>query len=141
MCCSDHGKSSSRQVSDSLRHQTRARRHGLTVSGMGINGLEKTEGNPDVDGDYMQVWLEPAVEKWPDNRSCSEDHNFERMCVFCCKTERCGIFVMELVNMLVEQGSVEELVSCGYRASIRFRGVGAGARGSTNRNNGTCPRR
>ena len=90
---------------------------------MGINGLEKTEGNPDVDGDYMQVWLEPAVEKRSKNRSCSEDHNFERMCVFCSETERCGIFVMELVNMLVEQGCVEELVSCGYRTSIRFRGA------------------
>jgi len=37
-------------------------RPGEVVSGMGINGLEKTEGDPDVDGDYVQVWLDPAVE-------------------------------------------------------------------------------
>jgi hypothetical protein len=56
------------KVSASLRHPTRAQRHELTVSGMGIDGLEKTEGDPDVDSDDVQVWLEPAVEQWPNNR-------------------------------------------------------------------------
>jgi len=85
-------------------------RPGKVISGMGIDGLEKTEGDPNVDGDYMQVWLEPAVEKRPENSSRSEDHDFERMCVFRSETEGRGIFVMELVNMFVEQGCVEELM-------------------------------
>ena len=92
---------------------------------MGIDGLEKTEGNPNIDGDYMQVWLEPAVEKWPENSSRSEDHDFERMCVFRSETEGRGIFVMELMNMFVEQGCVKELMGCRpKRALIRFRSWG-----------------
>ena len=34
----------------------------LTVSRMGIDSLEKAEGDPHVDGDDVQVGLEPAVE-------------------------------------------------------------------------------
>lgn len=82
---------------------------------MGINGLEKTEGDPDVDGDYVQVLLDPAVEQWSENCPRSEDHDFERMCVLGGKTEGCGILVVELVNMFVKQGCVEELMSCGNR--------------------------
>jgi len=82
---------------------------------MGIDGLEETEGNPDVDGDYVQVWLEPAVEQWSENCTRSEDHDFERMCVLGGEAEGCGILVVELVNMLVKQGCVEELMSCGNR--------------------------
>jgi hypothetical protein len=89
----------------------RARRYRLTVSGMGIDGLEKTEGDPDVDGDYVQVWLDPAVEQRSKNCPCSEDHDFERMCVLGGETERCGILVVELVNVFVKQGRVEELMS------------------------------
>jgi hypothetical protein len=99
MCWSDQGKSSREKVSDWLRQK---KQDELTISGMGIDGLEKTEGDPNVDGDYMQVWLEPTVEKWPENSSRSEDHDFERMCVFRSETEGRGIFVMELVNMFVE---------------------------------------
>lgn len=35
----------------------------LTVAGVGVDGLKKTEGNPDVDGDDVQVWPEPAIEQ------------------------------------------------------------------------------
>lgn len=80
----------------------RAQRYRLTISGMGINGLEKTEGDPDVDGDYVQVWLDPAVEQWSENCPRSKDHDFERMCVLGGETEGCGILVVELVNMFVK---------------------------------------
>ena len=93
---------------------------------MGINGLEKTEGDPDVDGDYVQVRLEPAVEQWSENCPRSKDHDFERMCVLGGETERSGILVVELVNMFVKQRCVEELMSCGNKigrsASERDRG-------------------
>ena len=69
---------------------------------MSIDGLEKTERDPDVDGDYVQVWLEPTVEQWPENRSRSEDHDFERMSVFRGEAEGCGILVVEFVDMFVE---------------------------------------
>lgn len=93
----------------------RARRHILTVSGMGINGLEKAEGDPYIDGDYVQVLFEPAVEQWSGNCPCSKDHDFERMCVLGGETKGCRILVVELVNMFVKQGRVEELMSCRNR--------------------------
>ena len=102
----------------------RARRHRLTVSGMGIDGLEKTEGDPDVDGDYVQVWLDPAVEQWSENCPCSKDHHFERMCVLGGETEGCGIFVVELVNMFVKQGCMKELMSCRNREGCVREGRG-----------------
>jgi hypothetical protein len=105
MCWSDQGKSSrgKRSVSDSSSSSSAGgRRHKPTVSGMGINGLEKAEGNPDVDGDYVQVLLDPAVEQWSENCPRSKDHDFERMCVLGGETKGCGILVVELVNMFVK---------------------------------------
>jgi hypothetical protein len=69
---------------------------------VGIDGLEETEGDPDVDSDDVQVWLEPAVEQRPEDRARSENHDFERMRVFRGKAERRGVLVMELVNVLVK---------------------------------------
>ena len=108
---------------------------------MRIDGLEKTEGDPDVDGDYVQVWLDPAVEQWSENCPGSKDHDFERMCVLGGETEGCGILVVKLVNMFIKQGCVQELMSCGNRegASAEGRGKQTGER--TNRNSGTYPRR
>jgi len=80
---------------------------------MSIDGLEKTESDPYIDGDDVQVWLEPAPEQRSDNCSRTEDHDFERMGVFRSQTERRGVFVVELVNVLVEHGRVEELMGCG----------------------------
>ena len=77
---------------------------------MGIDGLEKTEGDPDVDGDYVQVRLDPAVEKWSENCPRPKDHDFERMCVLGGEAEGRGILVVELVNMFVKQRCVEELM-------------------------------
>lgn len=111
---------------------------------MGVDGLEKTEADPDVDGDDVQVWLEPAVEEWPANRPRSEDHDFKRMCVFRGETEGCGIFVVELVNVFIEQGCMEELVCCRHKDVRQYGSKGlrqASAGRSTNRNSGTCPRR
>ena len=49
---------------------------------MGIDRLEKTESDPYVDGDDVQVWFKPAPEQRSDNGSGAEDHNFERMSIF-----------------------------------------------------------
>ncbi len=69
---------------------------------MGVDRLEKTEGDPDVDGDYVQVRLDPAVKQWSKNCPRSEYHDFERVCVFRGETEGRRIFMVELVNMFVE---------------------------------------
>jgi hypothetical protein len=73
---------------------------------MGVDGLEKTEGDPDVDGDYVQVRLDPAVKQWSKNCPRSEYHDFERVhiprrdrraqniyggaCEYVCRVRACG---------------------------------------------------
>ncbi len=52
---------------------------GLTVSRMGIDGLEETEGDPYEDGDGVNVSLEQTVEQWSENCSQPEDQDFEWM--------------------------------------------------------------
>lgn len=109
---------------------------------MRIDGLEKTEGDPDVDGHYVQVWLDPAVEQRSENCARSEDHDFQRVCVLGSETERRGILVVELVDVFVEQGRVEELMSCGKKTwSAEGRGTRTANGEWTNRNSGTCPQR
>lgn len=64
------------------------------------------------------------------------------MSVFRGEAKRCGILVVEFVNMFVEQGRVEQLMSCGHREVRQYGSKKRGKRGgSTNRNSGTCPRR
>ena len=82
---------------------------------MGIDGLEKSEGDPDVDGDYVQVLPDPAVEQWSENCPRSKDHDLERMCVLGGEPEGRRILVVELVDMFVKQGCVEELMGYGNR--------------------------
>lgn len=78
---------------------------------MRIDGLEETKGDPNVDRDDVHVLSDLAVQQRPENRSCSENHHFERMRVLRSKAERSGVFMVQLVDMLIEHGRVEELVS------------------------------
>jgi len=78
-----------------------------------VDGLEETKGDPNVNRNDVQVLSELAVQQRPENRSCSENHHFERMRVLRSKTERSRVFMMQLVDVLIEQGGVEKLV--GYR--------------------------
>jgi len=62
------------------------------------------------------------------------------MCVLGGETKGCGILVVELVNMFVKQGCVEELMSCGNKEGASER-AGESERRRTNRNSGTCLQR
>ena len=77
---------------------------------MRIDGLEETKGDPNVNRDDVQVLSVLAVQQRSENRSCSENHNFKWMRILRSKTKRSRVFMMQLVDVLVEQGSVEELV-------------------------------
>jgi hypothetical protein len=83
-------------------YDTRGTDFMLTVTGVGIDGLEEAEGNPDVDGYDVQVWPETAVEYRPKNSPCSENHHFERMCILRSKAKGRRIFVVEFMNMFIE---------------------------------------
>lgn len=85
-------------------------RPGEVISRVSIDGLEETKGDPNVNRDDVQVLSEFAVQQRPENRSRSENHHFERMRVLCSKTERSRIFMVQLVDVLIEQGGVEELM-------------------------------
>jgi hypothetical protein len=66
----------------------------LTVSGVRIDGLEETKGDPNVNREDVQVLGELAVQQRSENRSCSENHYFERMRILCSKAERSRVFMM-----------------------------------------------
>lgn len=79
---------------------------------MRIDSLEESESNPNVDGKDVQVAREVTVQEWASNRACAKDEDLCRMCVFRGKTERCRIFVVDLVNMLVQWSKMQRLVGC-----------------------------
>ena len=79
---------------------------------MGINGLEETEGDPDVDGEDVQVVAEHAVEDGTEDRAGSEDEDLGRVGVLGGKTEWSGVLVVNLVDVLVERSPVKSTVSC-----------------------------
>jgi hypothetical protein len=59
-----------------------------------INGLKETKGDPNVNRKDVQVLGELAVQQRPENRSCSENHYFERMRVLRSKAEWGRVFMM-----------------------------------------------
>ena len=72
--------------------------------------LEETQANPDVHGDDVEVMRDRNVEDGAEHRANAEDDNLERMCVLCRKTERRAVFVVDLVNVLVERAPVQCLM-------------------------------
>ena len=77
---------------------------------MRIDGLEETKGDPNVNRDEVHVLGELAIQQRSENRSRSKDHYFKWMRILRSKTKRCGVFMVKFVDVLVEQGCVEELV-------------------------------
>lgn len=59
-----------------------AERPGEVVARVRIDGLEETEGDPDVDGEDVEVVAEEAVEEWAGNGSLGKDEDLERVGVF-----------------------------------------------------------
>lgn len=52
------------------------------VARVSIDRLEKSQGNPDVDGENVEIVAEHAVEERPRNRALCENHDLEGMSVF-----------------------------------------------------------
>ena len=83
---------------------------GRTVAGVRVNGLEETEGDPDVDRDDMEVVAERAVEDGAADRTSAEDHDLRGVRVLSREPERCRVLVVDLVDVLVERAPVQRLV-------------------------------
>ena len=77
---------------------------------MRIDGLEEAERDPDVDGEDVQVVREVAVQDRPEDRARAQDEDLRRMRVLGAQTERRGVLVVHLVDVLVEDAFVEERV-------------------------------
>ena len=61
---------------------------------MRIDGLKETKGDPDVNREDVQVLGVLAVQQRPENRSCAENHHFERMRVLRSNAEWGRVFMM-----------------------------------------------
>ncbi len=83
---------------------------GEVVAGVGVDGLEEAEGDPDVDGEDVEVLGDVAVEEGTADGARAEDEDLERVGVLCCETEGGGVLVVDLVDVLVERTEMEGLV-------------------------------
>ena len=85
---------------------------------MSIDGLEESEGDPDVHREDMKVATECTVQERAGDRARAENHDLSRVSVLRSKTERCRVLVVDLVNVLVKRAPVESLVGCFGRVSM-----------------------
>jgi hypothetical protein len=76
------------------------------VAGVGIDGLEETEGDPDVHGHHVEVLHEVAPEEGSGDGAEAKDGDLGGVSVFGGKTKGCGVFMVDLVDALVQETSV-----------------------------------
>lgn len=82
-----------------------------TVSTVGINGLEQPEHDPDVDGEDVEITGESAVKDGAGQCSESKNEDLSRMGILGSKAKWRRVLVVEFVNMLVKDTSMESLMS------------------------------
>jgi hypothetical protein len=113
-----------------------------TVSTVGINGLEQPQHNPEVHSDYVEVSSKNTVKYGTSQGSESEDEYLCRVSILGCQTERGRILVMNFVDILVKDTTVESLV--GYfveRGDVDEYGEMNGAVSKTYQGSGKSPQR
>ena len=88
-----------------------------TVSAVSIDGLAKTEGDPEVDSEDVEAASNVAVEKGTTNRAQAKNEHFCWMRVLSSQTEWRRVLVVHLMNVLVKRTVMESLVSYFFCAS------------------------
>ena len=83
---------------------------------MRVDSLEEPEDDPGVDGYDVQVLREEHVQKRAKDRARTKDEDLSRMGVFSCKAKRRRVFVVDFVNVLVQNACMERLV--GYTIAM-----------------------
>jgi hypothetical protein len=58
----------------------------------------------------VEITSECSIEDGAGDGASSKNEDFGRVCIFSSKTEGCRVLVVELVDMLVEDTSMERLV-------------------------------
>lgn len=83
---------------------------GEVVARVSIYSLEQTQNHPYVHGKDVQVFGESAQEERSTDGTHTQDQHLERVRVLCRKSERRDIFVVQLVDVLVERAIVHGAV-------------------------------
>lgn len=73
------------------------------ISRVSVNGLEQAKQDPEVHGQNVKILGESAPQNWRANRSQPENHDLDWRSIFCSKTERSRVLVMDLVNVFVQR--------------------------------------
>ena len=68
---------------------------------MSVDSLEETQGDPKVDIADVQIPHEVAVQQRAQDSSSAEDKHFSRVSIFCSEPERCRVFMVDLVDVLI----------------------------------------
>lgn len=80
------------------------------VSGVCIDGLEQTHGDPNVNSENVKVAEECAPEKRRANGPDSQEENLDGRCVFGGKAEGGGVRVVNFVHVPVKPAPMERAV-------------------------------
>jgi len=72
------------------------------VSRVSFDGLKESEGHPDHCCSEVKIPCKITPEQRTCNGTCTENHDFNRVSVFCSETKGCRPFVMDLVDVFVE---------------------------------------
>lgn len=80
------------------------------VAGMCVDGLEQTQGDPEVDGEDVEIVEEHAPKERGADSSNTQQQNLNRRCVFGGKAEWCSVCVVDLVHASVERSPMERTV-------------------------------
>jgi len=80
------------------------------ITAVSIDSLEQPKYNPDVDSDNVEILREEAIDERAEDGASPEDENFRWVGVFSGQTEGSRVFVMNFVDVLIEDASVEGLV-------------------------------
>lgn len=80
------------------------------IARVGVDSLKEAANNPQVHSENVKITSSPAPENGDSDGSESEGHDFDRRSVFSSETERGGVGMVNLVNVLVERSPVEGAV-------------------------------
>jgi hypothetical protein len=79
---------------------------GEFVTTVSVDSLEKTEGDPDVHSQDVEILCEQSPDDRDHDGSSAENHSFNRRSVFSGETEGGGVLMMDLVDASVERTPV-----------------------------------
>lgn len=87
-----------------------AQAEGEVIAGMGVDGLEETEDNPDIHGGEMEVLGDGNPEDGGSYSTNTEEHNLNGRGVLGSETKGRAVRVVNLVDGLVERAVVKRTV-------------------------------